>query len=384
VLEYRRQGQASWVTVPLVAGTLGTWVSGGIVANGSRDGRYEIGLPDAALASGARFVEVCLRGAANLHPVDLELELDAVNYQDGAGFGLSRMDAAITSRPTLAQIEASTILAKESTVNAVGTVASARPTLSQIEASTVLAKEASVNTVAAGVATLLGRITSGVGSMFLDLIQMITGAGTVNARYTAKALENAPTSSGAGTGTGARSVVVTVLLSGSPVEGAQVRLTKGAETYIGSSDLSGLVTFNVDDGTWVVSITSPGAYFTGASLVVDGSESVSYSLTGGSAIVPSLPGYLTGYWLCLSPSGVPESGVTVSMQVSALPSGSVGLALDNTIRGATSGVDGVAQFENLIPGVRYAIWRGAGDKHYVTIPSNVSSPLALNSIIGNP
>jgi hypothetical protein len=158
-------------------------------------------------------------------------------------------------------------------------------------------------------------------------------------------------------------VVVTVLLSGSPVEGAQVRLTRGAETYIGSTDSSGLVTFNVNDGTWVVSITSPGAYFTGASLVVDGAESVSYSLTGGSAIVPSEPVFVTGYWLCLSPSGVPEAGVTVSMQVMALPCGSVGLALDNTIRGVTSGVDGVAQFENLIPGVIKAIWIVSGDKN---------------------
>jgi hypothetical protein len=48
--------------------------------------------------------------------VPVELELDAVNYQDAAGFGLSRLDAAITSRPTLAQVEASTVLAKTSDV----------------------------------------------------------------------------------------------------------------------------------------------------------------------------------------------------------------------------------------------------------------------------
>jgi hypothetical protein len=90
VLEYRRQGQASWTSVTLVSKTLGTYTSGGIVASGSRAGRYEIDIPDAAVAAGSRMVEICLRGAANQHPVDIEIELDAVNYQDATAFGLSK------------------------------------------------------------------------------------------------------------------------------------------------------------------------------------------------------------------------------------------------------------------------------------------------------
>lgn len=90
VFEYRRQGQSSWTSVTPVSKTLGTYTSGGIVASGSRDGRYEIDIPDAAVAAGARFVEVCLRGVANMHPVDIEIELDAVNYQDATNFGLSK------------------------------------------------------------------------------------------------------------------------------------------------------------------------------------------------------------------------------------------------------------------------------------------------------
>ena len=90
VLEYRRAGQSSWTSVTLVSKTLGTYVSGGIVASGSRSGRYEIDMPDAAIAAGVRMVEICLRGAANMHPVDIEIELDAVDYQDAAAFGLSK------------------------------------------------------------------------------------------------------------------------------------------------------------------------------------------------------------------------------------------------------------------------------------------------------
>lgn len=93
VLEYRRQGQSSWtqlgVGTGLVSKTLGTYVSGGIVASGSRAGRYEIDIPNDAIAAGARMVEICLRGAANMHPVDIEIELDAVNYQDATRFGLT-------------------------------------------------------------------------------------------------------------------------------------------------------------------------------------------------------------------------------------------------------------------------------------------------------
>jgi len=57
------------------------------------------------------------------------------------------VDAAISGRPTLAQVEASTILAKEATVAARATQASVdgKPTLAQIEGSLVLAKEATVS-----------------------------------------------------------------------------------------------------------------------------------------------------------------------------------------------------------------------------------------------
>lgn len=228
---------------------------------------------------------------------------------------------SVNSRPTLAQIEASTILSKEATVNAVGSVASA--------------------TLAA------------VGAL------------------------------GSNTGAGARTVTITAQLSGAPLEGASVRLTKGAETYVGQTNVSGQLTFNVDDGTWVVSITSPGATFGGASLVVDGPETMTYSLTAIS-ITPSAPGGVTGYWLCLGVNGLIESGVNVSMQAVEVPEGSTGLALDTTIRTATSNGSGVAQFTDLVPGARYSAWRGTGSKRYITIPEDASGSLELNSLLGSP
>lgn len=59
----------------------------------------------------------------------------------------SLIDAAVTSRPTIAQVEGSPILAKEATVSTRASQASLnqKPTLSEIEASAVIAKEATVS-----------------------------------------------------------------------------------------------------------------------------------------------------------------------------------------------------------------------------------------------
>jgi len=98
VFEYRRAGQSSWTSVTPVSKTLGTYTSGGIVADGSLDGAYEIDPPNAAVASGVPFVVIRIRGVANMLPVLIEYEIDAVNYQDATSFGLSRIDAATSSR----------------------------------------------------------------------------------------------------------------------------------------------------------------------------------------------------------------------------------------------------------------------------------------------
>jgi hypothetical protein len=234
----------------------------------------------------------------------------------------------------------------------------------------------SVAAIAAGVAAT---------EVMTDLDTMIINDGTVNARFSTSALQNAPAGGGGGTGSGARTVVVTVTLSASPVEGASVRLTKAAETYAGSTNASGQVTFNIDDGTWTVAITSPGATFAGASLVVDDDETVSYSLTAIS-ITPSPATQITGYYTCYSHLGVVEAGVSITMQLVGLAQGSVGLALDNRLRTVTSDANGVAQFTNLFPGCRYKVYRGAAENKawYVNLPDTVTGdPVELGSIYGD-
>lgn len=70
------------VQITLATAALGTWASGGFVAvdNTNMPGWYEIGIPDAAL-DGGNECSIQLRGATNMVPVNLYIELDAFDYQ---------------------------------------------------------------------------------------------------------------------------------------------------------------------------------------------------------------------------------------------------------------------------------------------------------------
>lgn len=93
VAYYHRQGAASAVAITLATKTLGTWVSGGFVVVDATNmpGAYELGIPDAALAAGAKWVLIMLKGAANMAPVVLEIELTAVDNQDSVRGGMTAL-----------------------------------------------------------------------------------------------------------------------------------------------------------------------------------------------------------------------------------------------------------------------------------------------------
>jgi hypothetical protein len=158
------------------------------------------------------------------------------------------------------------------------------------------------------------------------------------------------------TGEGARTVTITVTLASAPLQGATVRLTNGAESYVGSTNVLGQVVFNVDDKTWTVAITAPNAGFTGASLVVDGNESVSYPLTVVSPPASTLPNAATGTYLCVSGSNTPQANVRLFCQL-IRGTGQAGNTYDSPIIKVLSGNDGNAYFTNLIRGATYRVWR---------------------------
>jgi hypothetical protein len=186
---------------------------------------------------------------------------------------------------------------------------------------------------------------------------------------------------GGGTGTGARTVAIIVNDGTTALESARVRFTKGAETYVSSTNVSGQVSFSLDDGTWSVAITLAGYSFTPTTLVVNGDETQTYSMTLVS-ISASDPGFITGYWQCYDEDGVAEVGQTIQMRMKTCSG--YGIIYDSKIRSEVSDTTGLATFTNLDPGMTYQVRRGESGKWInVTIPSTATSPYALQSIVGS-
>jgi hypothetical protein len=90
-----REGDAVVTDVSLAQSIVGTWTSGGFVEVDPirMPGLYEFGITNAALAAGAQSVVAYLLGAPHMVPVRLEIELDAIDYQNGNSAGLASLVA---------------------------------------------------------------------------------------------------------------------------------------------------------------------------------------------------------------------------------------------------------------------------------------------------
>lgn len=83
---YLPEGDATATSITLATATVGTFTSGGFkeVDSTNLPGVYEVGLPDAVIdATSEGSVIVMLKGAANMAPVLLEVELDGIDYRTG-------------------------------------------------------------------------------------------------------------------------------------------------------------------------------------------------------------------------------------------------------------------------------------------------------------
>lgn len=179
----------------------------------------------------------------------------------------------------------------------------------------------------------------------------------------------------AGTGTGARTVTITVNDGTDPLENARVRLTEGANTVVGSTDVNGQVTFNRDDATYTVAITKAGYTFAGTSLIVDGNETPTYSMAAVS-FSASDPGQSTGWVYCYDDEGNAEADVSISVQLTATPE-TDSYAFDTVVRVVTSEVDGLAEFTGLWIGATYRARRYNGPWYSFVVPNAASFALPV-------
>lgn len=186
-------------------------------------------------------------------------------------------------------------------------------------------------------------------------------------------------------GTGARQVKITVNDGTNPIEGATVRVTKGAETYVTTTDSNGEANsgsgFSLDDGDWTVTITKPLYSFTPVTLTVSDDVDQTYSMTADS-FPTSDPGLVTGYLYCYDENGVVEEGAIVELKFAE--STGTGVSYDTSIRRGTSNASGLVSFTNMFKGTSYKIRRGSDQAWQdLSIASDASSPLALSDCWGS-
>ncbi len=173
---------------------------------------------------------------------------------------------------------------------------------------------------------------------------------------------------------GARTVTITVNDGSTVLEGARVRLTSGAETYVHSTDASGHATFNIDDATWTVAISRAGYTFAGASLVVSGDTTHTYSMSQVS-FTPSDPGETTGFITVLTSAGAADPDIDVQVRVLKLENGTTGSGINNPLASGTTDADGYVEFPGLPRLATYEISINGGKWFKGTTLDADSTPL---------
>jgi hypothetical protein len=196
-------------------------------------------------------------------------------------------------------------------------------------------------------------------------------------------LVQATAAAGASGGTGARTVAITVNDGTTALESARVRLTKGAESYLLATNASGVATFSVDDGTWAVVITLAGYTFTATTLVVDGNETQTYSMTAAAFTPSTQPDSVTVRWLVIGGSTrLPKQGVAVTLRMRTPPEGN-GYIFGDDNGTDTSDANGMVEFANVPLGSVVVVTAGSGTAVHVAIPENATEPYDAGNLLGD-
>lgn len=183
----------------------------------------------------------------------------------------------------------------------------------------------------------------------------------------------------ASAGSGARTVNVTVDDGTDPLQNAVVRMTEGANSYAITTNASGQGTFNLDDATYTVSISKSGYTYSGTTLLVDGTETVTYSMTAVSITPPSNVAMTTGYFVAYDISGTALASETFTYQQVTNIDGT-GLSFEADTGTATSDGAGLVQI-SMYKGASYKIWRGTSEPVTVVIAANAGSTTELPNML---
>lgn len=186
----------------------------------------------------------------------------------------------------------------------------------------------------------------------------------------------------AGAGTGARTVTITVNDGTTALQNAVVRFTEGSNTFRALTNASGVATFNLDDATYTVAVTKSGYTYAGTTMVVNGTETATYSMTVVSISPPDGPTKTVLTILCLDENGDADSGVNVSIRYVTIPTDSVDIAFPGASITKTSNGSGIATFQ-VIKGATIEYKRGTRDVWLEATMSDEDTT-SITSFIGTP
>jgi len=194
----------------------------------------------------------------------------------------------------------------------------------------------------AGTAGYLAKVWSSteIGASELDSASLRSALGMSAADLDSQ-LDAILAASG-GAGTGARTVTITVNDGTTALQNAVVRLSEGLNTYRTLTNASGVAVFNVDDATYTVAVTKSGYTYAGTTLIVNGTETATYSMTAVSVTPPANQDLSAVVVLCLGTDFEAESGVTIDLRIVTFPSGSTNTAYPGLKQTATSNGSGIA------------------------------------------
>ena len=110
----RNGGSSAAITLATLAAANSAYSSGGFkeVDATNMPGVYRLDIPDAAIAAGAPSVIVTLKGASGMVQVSLEIQLTAVDFQDGSFMGLPSTTFGIVDSGTAQAVTGTTIKLK--------------------------------------------------------------------------------------------------------------------------------------------------------------------------------------------------------------------------------------------------------------------------------
>ena len=401
---YCREGSTR-TAITLASGTAGDAYSSGKwceVDATNQKGLYQLHVPDAAIAVGVAASTISLQATGMIDKaMRLKLETPVnVTQMSGSSTAADNLETAALAYSATRGLSGTALPA--SAADAAGGLV-----ISDAGGLDIDAKLANTNEVTtARMAALTDWINGGRLDLLLDEVKAITdqfvftvanqvdanalsgGGGGLDASGVRAAIGMAAANmdtqlSGlAGDqGSGANSITPTVDDGTDPVESARVRFTKGAESYIATTNATGTFTtpFSLDNGTWTVAITLPGYSFTQTTLVITGDATPTYSMTSVGLSPPVSPAIKAYIEVVDAATKAPKVGVALTVVVTG-PASSGGYGSDVTSITVTSNAIGVAEW-NVIPGERYTITGPNSVAHSVEIPSTATDPYPVQSIL---